>query len=553
MKTALVLTAALSLVLALLAGGLLHGALDDGGAAAGRLATGITLFRVSLGVLGLYLLALSRFAGRALSDDGPVLRDAAPGWTPLAVLAILALAAGLRFYGLDRGIWYDEMLMHVSHMHLGPLQILTTFKDANNHILYTFLARLSIDAFGDTVAAIRLPAVLFGLASIAAVYGFARRVMSWPEALVAALLLAVSYHHLWFSQNARGYTALLFFSLVSSSCLVDAVRTGSPRHWIVYAVTAALGAFTHLTIAFLFVGHFLYFLTRSLTGRGNAGLSRLWTGVFFGFGTMTLMTLVLHAMVLPDMLGGALLGSGLQGETEWSNPLWALRELLGSLQIGFSGAGVLAAGGLVVLIGMARFLRAESAPVAFFVIPVGTALLLMTSIGYTLFPRFFFFAMGFAIVIVIHGATALGEFAARLLRLDGRGAAALTIAPALLLVAASAVSLPRAYHPKQAFAASIAYVEDHRDAGDLVAVIGISELPYNAYFKKGWTRIDTVEDLETLLATGRRVWVLYTLPVQARTAHPALLDRLERGFTRAGTFWGTLGGGEIVVSVSDAP
>ncbi|MDH5452557.1 MAG: glycosyltransferase family 39 protein, partial [Paracoccaceae bacterium] len=326
------------------------------------------------------------------------------------MVVILATAAGLRFYTLDRGIWYDEMLMHISHMHLSPLQILTTFKDANNHILYTFLARLSIDALGDTVTAIRIPAALFGIASIAAIYGFARRVMSWPEALAAAFLLALSYHHLWFSQNARGYTALLFFSLLSSSFLIDAMRTGSTKRWVAYAVAGALGAFTHLTIGFLFIGHFLFFLYRAATRRGD-GTFPLWSGIFQGFGILTLLTLVLHAIVLPDILGGALLGSGLQGDSEWTNPLWALRELLGSLRLGFSGAGVLAAGGLVVLVGMARFARSDGAPVAFFVIPVGLAVLLMTSIGYTLFPRFFFFAMGFAIVIVIHGATAFGALA----------------------------------------------------------------------------------------------------------------------------------------------
>ncbi|MDH5529995.1 MAG: glycosyltransferase family 39 protein, partial [Paracoccaceae bacterium] len=278
-----------------------------GGAAHAGMVKGILLFRISLIVFSIYLLALSRFPSAAEADSRSKYHDTAPRWALLLMVVILATAAGLRFYTLDRGIWYDEMLMHISHMHLSPLQILTTFKDANNHILYTFLARLSIDALGDTVTAIRLPAALFGIASIAAIYGFARRVMSWPEALAAALLLALSYHHLWFSQNARGYTALLFFSLLSSSFLIDAMRTGSTKRWVAYAVAGALGAFTHLTIAFLFIGHFLFFLYRAATRRGDRTFP-LWPGIFQGFGILTLLTLVLHAIVLPDILGGALLG-----------------------------------------------------------------------------------------------------------------------------------------------------------------------------------------------------------------------------------------------------
>lgn len=552
MKPVMVLAGVVFVCLALVPGQMLVAFLRGAAAAVpAGLETGIMLFRGFAALMGVYLLVLSRFAA-AEDDRRATYVDEAPALAGWLLAGILGVAALLRFHALGLGIWFDEMLMQTGYMHLGPLEILTTFDDSNNHILYTFLARLSIGLFGDTVAAIRLPAVLFGLASIAAIYGFSRRVMSWPEALVAAALLTVSYHHLWFSQNARGYTALLFFSLLSSSYLIDAIRTGSTRRWLAYAIVGALGAFTHLTIAFLFVGHLAYFAYRTLNARERreAGLSRFRAGVFRGFGVLTLLTLVLYATVLPDMLGGTLLTSGLQGKSEWTNPIWALRELLGSLQIGFSGAGVLAAGGLVVLVGMARFMRTEGAPVAFFVIPVGLAVLLMTSIGYTLFPRFFFFAMGFAIVIVIHGATAFGALAVRLLRLTGALAGWAAVAPALLLVAASAISLPKAYFPKQSYEQSIAYVEGQLKPGDVIAVIGISDLPYNRYFGKGWTRIDTVPDLEALLATGKRVWVLYTLPVQVRASAPELLARLEKGFTRAETFWGSLGGGEIVVSVS---
>ena len=78
--------------------------------------------------------------------------------------------------------------------------------------------------FGDGPAALRLPAVLFGVASIAALYLFARRVTTVREALVAAALMTVSYHHIWFSQNARGYSALLFWTLVSSWLFARALR-----------------------------------------------------------------------------------------------------------------------------------------------------------------------------------------------------------------------------------------------------------------------------------------------------------------------------------------
>lgn len=519
--------------------------------------TGFHLFLISLAVLGLYFIGLARFTAPEAQRDHLLHFDDAPPLAGKLLLGILLLGLALRSYSLDTGIWFDEMLMHVGYMSLEPLEILTTYNDANNHILYTFLARLSIEAFGDTVWAIRVPAVVFGLGSIAAIYAFSRRIMSWREALMAAFLLTVSFHHIWFSQNARGYTALLFFSLVSSMYLIDAIRTGGKGRWLAYAVSAALGAFTHLTIGFLFIGHFLYFLFRAATStrRDEGKAASFWVGMGFGFVPLGLLTIAAYAIVLPDILGGALLSTGLQDDSEWTNPIWAIRELVTSLQIGFSGSGVLLVGGFVVLVGMASFLRRDSAAVAFLVIPCGLAVLLMTSIGYTLFPRFFFFAMGFGVVIVIHGATVLGQVAARVLDLEPRKAALVALLPSLLLVAGSVLSLQHVYFPKQSYAQSIAYLEERLQPADTVAVIGVAELPYLTYYGKDWSHVGTAEEIETLLqrAPGR-VWAIYTLPVQLHSAHPDIVALLESRFTTEMVFYSSLGGGEIVLSLStDTP
>jgi uncharacterized membrane protein len=48
------------------------------------------------------------------------------------------------------------------------------------------------------------------VASIGALYLLGRAVAGPTEALFAAALMTVAYHHVWFSQNARGYSGLLF-------------------------------------------------------------------------------------------------------------------------------------------------------------------------------------------------------------------------------------------------------------------------------------------------------------------------------------------------------
>src|SRR5207237_6299830 len=120
--------------------------------------------------------------------------------------------------------------------------------------LYTVMAHASFRIFGEGAWALRLPAVLFGTGSIVALYLLARQVATRAEALFASALFTFSYHHVWFSQNARGYSGLLFWTLISSWFLIRALREDRAFLWLAYAVTASLGIYTHITLMFIIAG-----------------------------------------------------------------------------------------------------------------------------------------------------------------------------------------------------------------------------------------------------------------------------------------------------------
>ena len=117
-----------------------------------------------------------------------------------------------------------------------------TYHSQNHHPLYSLLARVSYLAMGGADWAIRVPALLFGVASVWATYRFAREVTDRRESLLAAALLSVSYHHVWFSQNARGYSALLFLTLAGSTLFLRMLRAGptaiTRTAWLYGAVMA---------------------------------------------------------------------------------------------------------------------------------------------------------------------------------------------------------------------------------------------------------------------------------------------------------------------------
>src|SRR5215813_7963674 len=116
----------------------------------------------------------------------PALRE------PLLVVA-LVVALAVRLPGLNDGLWFDEIQTLVDYVRYPLARIVTTFDSQNQHLLYSVLARISVQVFGESAASLRLPALAFGLASLVALVRFARRITPLDERIVALFALVVSY------------------------------------------------------------------------------------------------------------------------------------------------------------------------------------------------------------------------------------------------------------------------------------------------------------------------------------------------------------------------
>jgi mannosyltransferase len=76
---------------------------------------------------------------------------------------------------------------------------------------------------GESPWTLRLPALVWGAASIPALYYFGRQITHRREAFLATLFMVANCQHVWFSQNARGYTGLVLGALLTSSLFVQLV------------------------------------------------------------------------------------------------------------------------------------------------------------------------------------------------------------------------------------------------------------------------------------------------------------------------------------------
>jgi len=165
------------------------------------------------------------------------------------VVFALILAAGLivRVLLLDRPVGLDEAYSFLEYGAVSPLRSLRDYSATNNHLLNSLLMHVAFRIFGAEFWAIRLPAFLFGAATIPAAYLVGRMAVSRFVGLIAAGVVAFSVSMIDYSTNARGFAMVAFFSVVQFG--VGLLILKQPRAWLwgAYAITLALGFFSVTT------------------------------------------------------------------------------------------------------------------------------------------------------------------------------------------------------------------------------------------------------------------------------------------------------------------
>jgi hypothetical protein len=471
------------------------------------------------------------------------LRSTRP-WVWLSILTIMA--AGLRLIEIDKGLWWDEIYFLVTTVRHPLAEIVTVFPGDTQHPLYSILTRLSVLAFGEHAWSLRLPAVVFGVASIPMMYLLGVFVSTRAEALISAALLTVSYHHVWFSQNARGYTALAFWALSSTYFLLRGMRTGRRGPYAAYAVAASLGAYTHLTMMFLVASHGLICAGAALADwKKGLGVAK-WRPAAQAFILTGGLTLLLYAPIAMQVRSFFVNRPSTMRAV--STPRWAVWEALRGLTLGLGTEGVLMAAALIVACGAWSYYRQNRLVFMLFALPGAcTAIGAVLARG-TMYPRFYFFLIGFAVLILVRGLMVVPRW---VVGRHPRLAMALSAGLAAVLLAASAFSLARNYrYPKQDFEGAIQFVDAQRKAGEAVVTAGASTFPLLRYYGKPWESVETVEQLRAILGRGQPVWVVYTFPRYLESWSPPIADTIRSEFTVAGVFPGTVGDGDVFVAKS---
>jgi uncharacterized membrane protein len=178
---------------------------------------------------------------------------------PWPMVLVLLLALALRLINLaGRPMWYDEAFAvlyaekPLATMLYGTLtQVGGAAADVHPLFFYSMLHAWMLAA-GQSPFAVRALSVLVGVATVGMVFLFARRLFDRRVGLAAALIVAVTPFHVYYSQEARMYAWLAFAAVGMTYFFVRAWAAGGWLNWLVFGLFGALTLYAHnLGVMFL--------------------------------------------------------------------------------------------------------------------------------------------------------------------------------------------------------------------------------------------------------------------------------------------------------------
>lgn len=335
---------------------------------------------------------------------GTFASDELKRWSERLLLIIISVAALIyRLMPMNRGLGEDELFTAVQFIEV-PSVFRTIFYNIafNNHIGYSVMARLSEAIFGRGEWQLRLPALVLGLATLYVLYIFTRSLLGIYPALLATFLLALSPAHIRWSLEARGYSAMIFFTLLSSILFFKLLRQPNRQGGILFVAASVLGIYIHLYAIFVTGIQFLYLLYMKFVPPANETSSPCFDKASLDqfrvrFLTIGGLVLILYVPVTWFMLRD-LAGRG------WSdfNPLfpWEVAQGLAGSDSFFIVALIVSTS-LLGWFSLRRRYRLEMTYFAWlFFIPL---LLMWITRPFDLYPRFFAYWLPYILILSAAG------------------------------------------------------------------------------------------------------------------------------------------------------
>ena len=178
------------------------------------------------------------------------------------LVTILTISVLTRGTALGPPLRYDEAVTYNLYASKPFIQVVSSYKQLNNHPLHSVLMRFVVLTIGAKEWQLRLPAFLGSLLLLLAVYRLGVLLFDRWSALLATALCGASFYLGFFSVNARGYTIQSMFIVLASSELILACRHTDKKHLLKGAALTAAAAFTIPSTFIFFLGALVWMISR---------------------------------------------------------------------------------------------------------------------------------------------------------------------------------------------------------------------------------------------------------------------------------------------------
>jgi hypothetical protein len=197
-----------------------------------------------------------------VTDDAT--HSARPTWPreAFAVALVLLAATGMRVISLPHeAVWHDEIatLAFLDAPTLGEFLRQThavTPVPPGYSITQYYWSR----AFGDSVLALRMLSLAYGVAGLAALYGLGRAMFSHRAGLIATAWMAFVFWHIYHSQEIRFYAMITLLAILMMWAFVRFVTRPGPASFALHAAVSAVTIWTHPFTVLLFAAMGLFLL-----------------------------------------------------------------------------------------------------------------------------------------------------------------------------------------------------------------------------------------------------------------------------------------------------
>lgn len=171
-------------------------------------------------------------------------------------IIIIVLASSLRLVGITHeSLWQDEL----NTLQRTRLGIKYSFNVDIHPPLYYVMINFWSLFFGFSDFSLRFPSVIFGVLSVIVTFMLARELFNQKIALLSSYLVAISEFVIFYSNEAKQYTMLLFLATLSTYYFVKFLKSKRTNIFL-YILVSVLAIYTHYYFIFVIVLQNLLFV-----------------------------------------------------------------------------------------------------------------------------------------------------------------------------------------------------------------------------------------------------------------------------------------------------